>query len=248
VSYAGAQGYSAADYLIAAPPPTAEPPVVPIDEPATELPAVSAQAVVGGTGGDGLNLRTAPGVEAAILTALPEGAHVTVIGGPVSDDAGDPWYQVAAGGSSGWAFGAFLVSVAPDSTPPSGAHDAVGDALVAEALNYLGTPYLWAGVTPAGFDCSGFTYYIVNRVLANDFPRPIDEQLLSGEFVAREDLQPGDLVFLENTYQAGLSHVGFYVGDGQFISAVNETDGVAIRDLNDSYWSVRYLTARRVGG
>jgi cell wall-associated NlpC family hydrolase len=252
VSYAGTQGYSAADYLAAAEPPAAEPPAVPpaipVDQPAPEAPAVTAEAVVGGTDGDGLNVRESAGVDSAILTGLPEGASVTIVGGPVSDANGDPWYQVDADGVVGWAFGAFLVGATAPAAPPSIAPSEVGAALVAEALNYLGTPYVWAGVTPEGFDCSGFTYFIVNQVLADDFPRAIDEQLLSGEFVAREDLQPGDLIFLENTYQPGLSHVGFYIGDGQFVSAVNETDGVAIRDLTDSYWSVRYLTARRVGG
>jgi cell wall-associated NlpC family hydrolase len=242
VDYAGTQGYSASDYLAAAPPPVETPPSIPVDAPATE-PSVSARASVGGTDGDGLNVRADPGVDAPILTVLQEGASVDVVGGPANDAAGDPWYQVQTDGVVGWAFGAFLVAA---DAAPAVAPDDVGAALVAEAMNYLGTPYVWAGVTPDGFDCSGFTYFIVNQVLANDFPRPIDEQLLSGEFVARADLQPGDLVFLENTYQPGLSHVGFYIGDGQFISAVNETDGVAIRDLNDSYWSVRYLTARRL--
>jgi cell wall-associated NlpC family hydrolase len=252
VSYDGTQGYSAADYLAAVAPPTEEPPsvppAIPVDQPPSEAPAVTAEAVVGGTDGDGLNVREGAGVDSAILTGLPEGASVTIVGGPVSDANGDPWYQVDADGVVGWAFGAFLVGATAPAAPPSIAPGEVGAALVTESLNYLGTPYVWAGVTPEGFDCSGFTYFIVNQVLADDFPRAIDEQLLSGEFVAREDLQPGDLVFLENTYQPGLSHVGFYIGDGQFVSAVNETDGVAIRDLTDSYWSVRYLTARRVGG
>jgi cell wall-associated NlpC family hydrolase len=123
---------------------------------------------------------------------------------------------------------------------------AVGALLAREALWYLGTPYLWAGTTPDGFDCSGFVYYIVNRVLANDFPRALEVQILWGEWVAPEDLQLGDLVFLQNTYQEGLSHVGFYLGGGDFISAVDEDDGVAIRNLWDPYWSERYLTARRI--
>ena len=152
IDYAGTQGYSAADYLAATAPPAEQPPTVPpaipVDQPAPEAPPVTAEAVVGGTDGDGLNVREGAGVDSAILTGLPEGASVTIVGGPVSDANGDPWYQVDADGIVGWAFGAFLVGATAPAAPPSVAPSAgrSGGALVAEALNYLGTPYVWAGV------------------------------------------------------------------------------------------------------
>lgn len=243
LDYAGVEGYGAAAYLDAAPQEgAAAPDIIPVDDTGSDPSALRGQASVGGTGGDGLNLRAGPGVDAAVVTGLTEGSVVTVVGDPAADASGDPWYPIAAAGVLGWAYGAYLVAADPT---PAGA-DAIGDALVAEALSFVGTPYVWGGVTPDGFDCSGFAYFVVNDVLGNDFPRAMTEQLLTGEYVSRDDLQPGDLIFLENTYQPGLSHIGFYIGDGQFVSAVNEEDGIAIRDLTDDYWSARYLTARRV--
>jgi cell wall-associated NlpC family hydrolase len=71
-------------------------------------------------------------------------------------------------------------------------------------------------------------------------------QVTIGSYVDANDLQVGDLVFQQNTYQWGLSHAGIYIGNGQFISAENESVGVAIGNLWDSYWGPRYYTARRI--
>ena len=122
----------------------------------------------------------------------------------------------------------------------------VGAIVVSEALNYIGIPYVWGGTTPGGFDCSGFTYYIFNNVAGVGLSRSLEVQASSGSYVSPESLQPGDLVFQQNTYKWGLSHVGIYIGGGQMVNAQSERVGVAIADLWDSYWGPRYYTARRV--
>jgi cell wall-associated NlpC family hydrolase len=65
--------------------------------------------------------------------------------------------------------------------------------------------------------------------------------------VSQSDLQPGDLVFFQNTYTWGLSHVGIYIGNGQFIHAENESTGVVISNLSSSYYASRWYGARRIG-
>lgn len=203
-------------------------------------------AVVSGTGGDGVNLRAEAGVWGAVVAILPEGAAGDVIDGPLYDAAGDPWYMLATEYGSGWVHGGFLVAANWAELTSGWAGSAAGAELASLSLNYLGVPYVWAGVTPNGFDCSGFTYYLIHDVLGYDFSRVIDEQMASGYEVGPGELQPGDLIFFQNTYTWGLSHVGIYIGNGQMVSASGEHMAVGINDLNDPYWATRYLTARRV--
>lgn len=201
--------------------------------------------MVVGTGGDGLSLREGPDVADARLMLLAEGSVASLLDGPVSDAAGDAWYQIEAGGMVGWAHGAYLGAASSGGSLVGAS--ASGAAIVEAALGYTGAPYVWAGTTPEGFDCSGFTWFIVSNVADGNFPRPNEDQVVYGAEVALGDLAPGDLVFFQNTYQWGLSHVGIYMGDGQFISASGEHDAVGISSLADPYWSTRYVTARRVG-
>ena len=203
---------------------------------------VGAMAVVTGTGGDGVYMRSY--VYGDPLAILPEGIYSEVIDGPLWDADGMPWWMVANDYGSGWVHGGYLAETS--STGFAAGGSGAGAALVSAAMSYLGTPYLWGGVTPNGFDCSGFTYYLMTSELGYDFPRPMEYQLDSGYYVAVGELKPGDMLFFQNTYTWGLSHNGIYIGNGQMISSSGEHGGVGINDLNDPYWSTRYLTARRM--
>lgn len=113
-----------------------------------------------------------------------------------------------------------------------------------EVNQVVGTPYVWGGTTVAGFDCSGFILYILNKFNAGDLPRTSQAQAKAGTAVAKENLRVGDLVFF-NTLGNGVSHAGIYIGDGQFAHS-SSSKGVRISKLSDSYYADRYVTARRV--
>jgi peptidoglycan DL-endopeptidase LytE len=110
-------------------------------------------------------------------------------------------------------------------------------SIISEAKAFQGTPYRWGGTTPSGFDCSGFTSY----VFANNgitLPRSSAQQYAQG---SPTNLVPGALVFFSTT-SSGISHVGIYIGNNEFISATSH--GVVIASMNNSYWGPRYRGAK----
>lgn len=116
---------------------------------------------------------------------------------------------------------------------------------VALALEQLGVPYVWGGTTPAGFDCSGFVQYVYGR-LGLELMRTATDQLYEGVVVPLAEIQPGDLVFFNNTTpEPGIvSHVGIYIGDRQLIHA--GPNGISTADIDGAYYAPRFVFARRV--
>lgn len=112
-------------------------------------------------------------------------------------------------------------------------------AIAQYALRFLGTRYVWGGSTPKGFDCSGYTWYVY-RMFGYGIPRTADAQFAAGWPV--ENPLPGDLVFFQ-TYDYGASHVGIYLGEGRFVSAI--AGSVQISSFASSYFGSRYVGARR---
>ena len=120
-----------------------------------------------------------------------------------------------------------------------------GGYILGQAQKYIGTPYVFGGYSPDGFDCSGLIYYILDKA---GYPanRSAADQYNMGYSVSRDNLSPGDLVFFANTYTSGISHVGVYAGDGKFIHAPNDGGSVCYAKLS-GYWSDHYHGARRIG-
>ena len=111
------------------------------------------------------------------------------------------------------------------------------------AYSMLGVPYMFGGTSPGGFDCSGFVCYVFGRA-GISLPRMADTQYAAVTHISRGNLRTGDLVFFE-TYCAGPSHVGIYVGDGKFIHA-SSSKGISVAEAFTGYWGARYLGAGRV--
>lgn len=134
-------------------------------------------------------------------------------------------------------------AVKPVSTTVPSTTSSKALSVIRTAKSLIGVPYVWGGTTPAGFDCSGFSQYVLAKN-GISVPRTAAEQYKSGISVSRSSLRVGDLVFF-TTYKPGPSHLGFYIGDGKFIHA-SSSKGVTISSLGSSYYSSRYIGARRV--
>lgn len=203
-----------------------------------------------------LNLRYSASYSAGVAAVAPAGTVVVVRSGPENG-----FYRVDWDGLGGYMHQDYLVGTSEAATKRGGSAPAPsasptpttsappasgsGSSLVNYAMQYLGYPYVWAGEGPYGFDCSGFTLYVVKNVMGKNITHDMAIQISMGTPVSRGSLQPGDLIFFQNTFKFGLSHVGIYIGNGQFIHAENENTGVRISDLNSDYYSSRWYGAVR---
>ncbi|MBQ1782856.1 MAG: C40 family peptidase [Gammaproteobacteria bacterium] len=143
-----------------------------------------------------------------------------------------------------------------DASPAAALPDAVHEdvlpptveRILARAEELIGTPYRWGGTTPRGFDCSGFVNFLFHEEAGIELPRSTrDLMAMSKARVAKEQLQPGDIILFNRNGRGRVSHTGIYIGDNQFIhSSSHRSGGVRIDSLEERYWRKSYLTAKRV--
>ncbi|MGC9102801.1 MAG: C40 family peptidase, partial [Desulfurella sp.] len=121
----------------------------------------------------------------------------------------------------------------------------LSERLIKYAKLFVGTPYQWGGTNlETGVDCSGFVQDVFAKFHI-DLPRTSSEQFNVGKPVSLSDIKPGDLLFFQTYPGTYPSHVGIYIGDDKFISALNQNTGVVISPL-DGYFLKRFVGARRV--
>jgi len=120
-----------------------------------------------------------------------------------------------------------------------------GYALTGTALALRGSPYRNGGGDPSGFDCSGFTQYVFAQY-GIALPRDVRAQYRVGKSIKPEELAAGDIVFFTTT-EPGPSHVAIAIGGDEFVHAPSSAGVVRVEHLSSSYWSPRFLGARRVG-
>jgi cell wall-associated NlpC family hydrolase len=228
-----------------APAPRAAP--VPTTTPTTAgLTAGMWATVTDTTGTTGLRLRAAPAPWEQLIAIIPEGTTLKLLEGPANGGNGNAWYRVAWDTSWGWVDSTYLAaSSAPTGNSATGG-TANSNALVQVALAQVGKKYVWGATGPDTFDCSGLTVYVARKALGITLPRVAADQARAGVHVDEADLVPGDLLFYENTYQPGITHVGVYIGNRRWVDAANESTGVIVSGMDEAYWKSRYVGARRI--
>lgn len=147
------------------------------------------------------------------------------------------WFKVNVNGTSGWILSTLM---SPATSQVSAAAPASSSALVSTAMSLQGVPYKFGGTTTAGFDCSGFTQYVFQKN-GKSLSRTTLTQFAQTSAVSNP--QVGDLVFFANTYRAGISHVGIYIGNNQFVHSGGSKAEVV--SLSNSYWGPKFHSFRR---
>ncbi len=249
VNYNLQDGYMSADYL-------------------TVSTVENAELGYGIVTGDSVNLRSGPSTGHSKVGTVSSGERCYIIG------LNQGWYKVLSGGTACYIRSDFLkLSEIPyenrastntpqyfrqgkaiGTVPASGQANAVqsgpngsatGAQILAKATEYLGTPYVYGGASPSGFDCSGFVYYVYGT-FGISVGRTPAEQYSAGTVVDKASLQPGDIVLFAGTGSSSISHTGIYAGNGQFIHSPNSRSTVSYSDLTSGYWSEHFYCGVRV--
>jgi cell wall-associated NlpC family hydrolase len=195
--------------------------------------------VVGST--NGLNLRTLPSTDGDILNSMQNGSLLEVI------DFGGDWHFVRYNGSFGYVSARYTRLHQPSAAGGSFAASSTINQLLETAKSFLGVRYTWGGTSPeTGFDCSGFVYTTF-RSIGITLNRSSRDQVRNGVHVDRANLEPGDLVFFAASPGGSrITHVGMYIGGGEFIHSSTFGVGVRISNINCNYHRPRFVAARRV--
>ena len=238
------QGYVSAGYvaLIDTAVPTVEAPAAEtpsVEAPAAEAPAEAAapaeasETLYGRVVTGSLNVRSGPGTNYDKCGKVYAGKTVEIL------ETLNGWYRIAEGYVS-----ADYIRVMDESDLVA---SGVAAQVVETAMSFLGYPYVYGGSSPKGFDCSGFTSYIYKQY-GYSLNRTCSGQLDNGTPVAMSELQPGDLViFKKYASSAGrASHVGLYIGGGEFVHASTAKVGVIISKLSDAYYTPGFVGGRRI--
>jgi cell wall-associated NlpC family hydrolase len=229
-------GYAYADYIS----PGGSAPAAVASTAEAAAPAPSATGAVGTYfTTDSVNLRAGASTSDGVIEVVPAGVEVSLTG-----YVSNGFSEVTSAYGGGWISSDYLSASAPAAPQATSA----GQSIVNFAMQFQGYPYVWAGNTPSGFDCSGFTQYVVQNTLGMDITHGTELQMAYGSSVAWGDWQPGDLIFFTGTYEGGwITHVGIYIADGMMIHAENPGTGVVISDITSGYYANHYYAAKRIG-
>lgn len=182
-----------------------------------------------------LNVRSGPSTETEKLGQLSLGTSVEIL----SETEG--WYEISFESKTAYICAEYvrIIDTLTDT-------ENSGIEIIDYAKAYLGTPYAYGGNSPSGFDCSGYVQYVMEN-FGVEMPRTSTEQYSIGVRVDKSELMPGDLVYFKYSPSSySLSHVGIYLGEGNFIHSPVPGQSVKISPLNTGYFSYYYYGATRV--
>ena len=223
VSYSGRDGYVSKDYMTTTKPDNGG----------------GSTSQTGYIKGNDVRLRSGAGTNYSILGTYNNGTPLTITG------TSGNWTAVTINGVKGYVNSTYVTTTKSDGgSKPSGS---IGETIVATAKQYMGAPYVYGGMSPSGFDCSGFVNYVyklcgysMSRVASSIYNN-------NGTYVEKANLQLGDLVFFASN-SSSIGHVGIYIGSGQFIHSSSGAGCVVISDLSSSYYLKNYVGAKRIAG
>lgn len=203
---------------------------------------IQEEAKLGIVTGSCVNIRQEASTSSSIIGQAYQGERLAVL------EVKDGWVKIDYNGSEAWMYGQYVdVREELVSRSSQNVNRGLASRIVEYSKQFLGKPYVYGGNGPNGFDCSGFTRYIFNH-FGISINRVAADQTAHGIKISKGELQPGDLVFFDTTgpVNGQITHVGIYIGGGQFIHASSGRSNVRIDTLNSGYYANTYITARRI--
>lgn len=197
--------------------------------------------------GTSVRMRDGASLTSNTLGYYNEGTTMSVIG------VFGEWYKVKYNDTVGFvhsdymtiSYGSASGNTSVSAPVVGSSSNSLGQKIVDTAMKYMGVPYVWAGTSPSGFDCSGFVYYVYKEC-GYSINRTAESIYYNGTYVDKANLQIGDTVHFTTSRSNGIGHVGIYIGDDKFIHASSGTGYVTITSLNTNYYTVHYYGARRI--
>ena len=207
-------------------------------------------SALGRVNGNAVNIRSKPDITSQALGKYSTATTMSIIG------INNGWYKVSHDGHTGYVRSDLMEIISgykPSSEVRTAAvagtphaNSALGIEIADFALTFVGSKYLRGGASPAGFDCSGFVTFVMRNFGISVTRTASGQYRDNGVKIDKADLYPGDLIFTSNNGGRSVTHVGIYIGDGEFVHASTSSTGVIISRLDSAYNTRAWYGAKRV--
>ena len=198
----------------------------------------------GSISGGGVNMRAKPDTSSSVLGTYSYGTVMNVIG------LNEGWYKVEYDGNTGYVRSDLMQIVSRSSSsgkssPGSSPELTLGQQIADYACSFKGSRYVYGGMSPSGFDCSGLVTYVYKQYGISVTRNASGQYRDNGVHIDKSNLYPGDLVFFSRNGNS-VTHVGIYIGNNKFVHASGSRVGVIISDLGSAYYTRVWFGAKRL--